>query len=132
MAFTSGLAALASRSQGIDAIATDPSARGLFVRGCHQGYDKAHQRIGALVVDFGADIARVQSQLASRAGIAPTSVDALRLQVQVLRNRQVALRRIVDAMLSTKVGQGQHSRGFRQRSRTPRAHERSARRQPGP
>lgn len=100
MAFTGGLQALASLGRPIDAIKVDERARSKFLRGCHRGYDKAQQRIGALVIELHNRIDAAQVGITE---LRRQREDARRkdveLQVIALGNRQLALRRIADAML---------------------------------
>lgn len=99
MAFTAGLQALASRGQTIEAIKSDRVALSRFLRGCHRGYDKAQQRIGVEVIALQDSIGSKEAELVRLREAKDPNRSKVQNQVIILRNRQLALRRIVDALL---------------------------------
>jgi len=52
LAFTGGIEALASRGLTMKDIERDEAARRRFLRGCHQGYDRAQQQVAAALIEF--------------------------------------------------------------------------------
>lgn len=99
MAFTAGLQALSSRGQTLEAIRKDRIARDRFLRGCHRGYDKAQQRIGAEVLALQQHIEAAERELARLRQLKDPNRVKTYDRITVLRNRQLALRRIIDAVL---------------------------------
>lgn len=99
MALTAGLQVLESRGQTMEAIKTDAKARDRFIRGCHRGYDKAQQKIGAEVIELHNQISRAESELAEHRERKDPNKDKVRSRIVILRNRQLALRRVVDTIL---------------------------------
>jgi hypothetical protein len=104
-AFTGGLQALAGIGRTIEAIKTDGSARSRFLRGCHYGYDKAQQRIAWLVVDLQhrIDVSKAELAQLRRDRDAARQTD-VQTRLVVLSNRQLALRRVADALLCAITG----------------------------
>ena len=99
MAFTAGLQALKSRGQTLEAIKTDRVARDRFLRGCHRGYDKAQQRVGSEVLTLQNQIEDSQAELARFRELKDPRHEKINNRIALLRNRQLALRRIIDAIL---------------------------------
>jgi hypothetical protein len=99
MAFTAGLQALASRGQRMEAIKTDKKALSVFLRGCHRGYDKAQQRIGSEVLTLQEQIDTGEADLSSLRQIKDPGRNAVYRRIVILRNRQLALRRVLDSIL---------------------------------
>ena len=99
IAFTGGLQALASAGRTMDAIRVDPRARNRFLRGCHRGYDKAQERIGALVLQIHDDVDATEAQAAGFRRDKDLRSTEVETRAVVLRNRQLALRRVADALL---------------------------------
>lgn len=60
MAFTSGIRALESKDMRFSDLKDDETAKKVFIRGCHYGYDKAQQRIGAKVLALDSQFRREQ------------------------------------------------------------------------
>ena len=99
MAFTGGLQALASLGVTMEAVKTDPKARSRFLRGCHRGYDKAQQQIGAYLIEMEGRVDALEAESkALRASRDPARRET-ELRIRVVRNRQLVLRRLADAIL---------------------------------
>lgn len=99
MAFTAGLQVLESRGQTMEAIKSDQAARSRFIRGCHRGYDKAQQRIGSEVIALQHQIENAEAEAKELRQRKDPGGKLVRNRIVVLRNRQLALRRIVDSLL---------------------------------
>ncbi len=85
-------------------IETNDSARRRFLRGCHYGYDKAQQRIGDLAIEIETRLRAGHAELSElRRRRDERSVAVIQRQ-RVHLNRQLVLRRIMDAILITIVG----------------------------
>jgi hypothetical protein len=93
-AFTGGLEALSQAGRSITDIDGDMSAYREFIRGCHYGFGLAQSHIAEAVVELELRIRQVSAKRPEK--------EARGAQVQllrVLRNRQLVLRKIVDAIL---------------------------------
>src|SRR6266851_6433759 len=104
-AFTSGLDRLRSDGFKMEDIKTNERARRRFMHACHYGYDRAQKRIANEVISLQSQIESSEQQL-KRLRIArdPAAKSVLFL-LRVLKNRQLVLRRIMDGILYTIVGQ---------------------------
>jgi hypothetical protein len=100
MTFTGGLQALASLGVTMEAIKTDAKARSRFLRGCHRGYDMAQQEIGSTVIEIHRQIADHELELRQHRQNRDQKWIAIEERILVLRNRQIVLRRVADAILS--------------------------------
>lgn len=104
-AFTHGLESL--RSMGFAADSHDAvrqalisdQARRRFVRSVHTGYDQAQRMIGSHTVEWERQIRDLEQK--ATAGSAYAGLDA---KINVLRNRQLVLRRVMDAILFSITG----------------------------
>lgn len=100
-AFTSGINALEAVGKKIEDIKKSESARRRFIRGCHYGYDKAQRRIATLVMDIENKISTSEQELKLlRHNRDPSAMHVLG-RLKVLKERELVLRRIVDAILIT-------------------------------
>ena len=99
MAFTAGLEPVAARGETMEVIKTDRAARSRFLRGCHRGYDKAQARVGSEVVGLQEKIFNVEDELTRLRQAKDPGHIRIHNRIIVLRNRQLALRRIIDALL---------------------------------
>jgi len=99
MAFTAGLQTLAQRGQTLEAIKTDRVALDRFMRDCHRGYDKAQQRIGSEILTLQQQAEDTQAELTRARQLKDSNRARIDNRLTALRNRQLALRRIIDALL---------------------------------
>ena len=93
-AFTGGLQALSQAGRSVADIENDRSAYRKFIRGCHYGFGVAQSHIADAVIDL--------ELRARKLTATPVEKDARAERVKllrVLRNRQLVLRRVVDAIL---------------------------------
>lgn len=93
-AFTGGLDGLAQAGRSIADIERDPAAYRRFIRGCHYGFGLAQSQIADAVIELEE---RIHAATASREkGEARAAQAKL---VRALRNRQLVLRKVLDAIL---------------------------------
>jgi hypothetical protein len=104
LAFTGGIEALASRGLTMKDIERDQAAHSRFIRGCHQGYDRAQQGIARALIEC-EQARRAVAALVSehRRNRDARAADAL-LHERVLANRMLVLRRLADSLIFTMVG----------------------------
>ncbi len=82
-----------------------PSVRREFIRACHYGYDLAQRKTAKLVIAMEEEVARLTAELKEhRRKRDPEAKNVLR-RIQVIRNRQITLRRLVDSILFTIIQQ---------------------------
>jgi len=99
IAFTSGISSLGSVGFKMADIYQKDKARRRFIRGCHYGYDKAQQRIGAQVIDLEAKIVAAEHEAKQFRRGRDARVKQVLDRIRVLKNRQLVLRRIMDGIL---------------------------------
>ncbi len=104
VAFHSGTRFLESKGLSLIDIDSNPIAKDTFVRGCHQGYDRAQRRIGDLVIDLARRIRFKNQQLKQLRQKRSDLAREVHVQIRVLQDRQLILRRILDTILFTIVG----------------------------
>jgi len=98
-----GLSDLKKRGVDPKDLKNNPSVRRDFIRACHYGYDLAQRTIAKLVIEMDEDIRRRTSDLKAHRREKPSDAqDILRL-IQIIRNRQVTLRRLIDSILYTMI-----------------------------
>jgi hypothetical protein len=98
-AHTGGISALERIGKQLEDIQGDRSLLRVFVRGCHYGYDLAQKHIAERVIEMERETRELSNQLkAFRRERSPEARPTFR-RIRVLRNRQIALRRIVDSIL---------------------------------
>jgi hypothetical protein len=103
-AFTGGIEALASRGLTMKDIERDQAAHGRFIRGCHQGYDRAQRGIAGALIEWEQARRTADALLREhRRNRDARAAEAL-LQERVLRNRMLVLRRLADSLIFTMVG----------------------------
>ncbi|MGH2362398.1 MAG: hypothetical protein ACRDGM_17885 [bacterium] len=104
LAFTGGIEALASHGLTMKDIERDQAAHSRFIRGCHQGYDRAQQGIARALIEC-EQARRAAAALVSehRRNRDARAADAL-LHERVLANRMLVLRRLADSLIFTMVG----------------------------
>ena len=96
-AFTHGLDGLQQTRHTLDDIRTNPTVHRKFIRDCHYGFNQAQSHVveEVLLLEERARAAKSESR--------PNDADdvrhARRMLRRVIRNRQVVLRRIIDAIL---------------------------------
>jgi hypothetical protein len=101
-AFTTGGDILRERGLSPRAVA-DPSLRRRFVRACHYGYDLAQREVCRRVIELERQTLATEEQMRkARARRDPAAHQLLDL-TRLLRARQLALRRIIDAILFTTI-----------------------------
>ncbi len=99
IAFNGGIKAIQSKGYKFEDIQRSETAKKVFVRGCHYGYDKAQQRIGAAIISLeesikGEEIA-VKEIRRNRKGDIKEVIERLK----ALKGRQLILRRIIDTIV---------------------------------
>lgn len=99
MTFTGGLQALASLGVTMQAITTDSRARSRFLRGCHRGYDKAQRQIGVTVIDLQMQMITLSAEMRQHRCDRDGKWINIQTTIDILRNRQLVLRRVADAIL---------------------------------
>ena len=82
----------------------NPAAFRHFIRGCHYGYDRAQRQVGDLVIDLETQIRDAADELRKFRMARDTRARGLFRRIEVLRCRQVVLRRLIDSILYTIVG----------------------------
>jgi hypothetical protein len=93
-AFTGGLDALAQTGRSVKDIEHDLAAYRRFIRGCHYGFGLAQSHIADAVIDLEN---RVRAATATR--LKGEARAAQMKLVRTLRNRQLVLRKVLDAIL---------------------------------
>jgi hypothetical protein len=81
------------------------SVRRKFLRACHYGYDLAQRQIAGLVIDMEGEVARLTSELKELRRRRDTAAQSVLQRIQVLKNRQITLRRLVDSILYAMIEQ---------------------------
>lgn len=105
MAFNSGIKVLESKGFGYEDIRRSTTAMSVFIRGCHYGYDRVQSRIGTAVIALEKQIREKDQQLREFRRLRKEGVREIIGTIRVLRDRQLALRRIVDTMVYTMLGE---------------------------
>ena len=83
----------------------NPSVRKVFLRACHYGYDLAQRQIAALVINLEKEIGSLgQTLKEQRRRRDPKAKSTLNL-IQIIRNRQITLRRLIDSILFAMIKQ---------------------------
>ena len=103
LAFTSGVNALNSKGYQLQDIGIDTTARDVFIRGCHYGYDKAQQRIGAKILTLDSQIRQERERLKDLRRQRDKGVKTVTTLLRILGDRQLVLRRIIDTIVYTIV-----------------------------
>lgn len=98
-AFTSGIKVLESVGKKVEDIKKSESALRRFIRGCHYGYDKAQRRIATLVMDIEDGISSAEQELKLLRLNRDSRAKLVLGRLKVLKERELVLRRIVDAIL---------------------------------
>lgn len=99
IAFTSGIRALESKEMRFSDLKDDETAKKVFIRGCHYGYDKAQQRIGAKVLALDSQYRHEQARLKELRRQRNDEAKSVALLLRILQGRQLVLRRIIDTMV---------------------------------
>lgn len=99
MAFTSGIRALESKDMRFSDLKDDETPKKVFIRGCHYGYDKAQQRIGAKVLALDSQFRREQERLKELRRQRNAEAKSVALLLRIIQGRQLVLRRIIDTMV---------------------------------
>ena len=100
LAFRTGINTLHSSGLKMEDINHNSSARNRFMRSCHYGYDRAQQKIGALVSDLQIEIDEKKSELKCLRRVRNKGgIKVISGLLAVLNGRQLILRRILDTIL---------------------------------
>jgi hypothetical protein len=100
IAFTSGIKALSSVGYKVDETKHNPQAMRRFIRGCHYGYDNAQQRTANVILGLDDRFRSVEEELKQkRRERGKDAVLAIISQLNVIKNRQLVLRRVLDTIL---------------------------------
>jgi hypothetical protein len=106
-AFTRGLESLRAMGLAADSHAavrqalTSVQAQRRFIRGVHTGYDQAQSMIGCHVVEWERQVRDLERLRATKPRSAHAELDA---QISLLCDRQLVLRRVLDAILFSITG----------------------------
>ena len=103
-AFTGGIEALASRGLTMKDIERDQAAHARFIRGCHQGYDRAQRGIAAALIEWEQTRRDAAALLSEHRRNRDARAAGALLQERVLANRMLVLRRLADSLIFTMVG----------------------------
>lgn len=98
---TSGIWELEKKGFRLPDIEHNSSALRHFIRGCHYGFDLAQRKTAALVIKMEHEIAEAREQLKQLRRSRDIKVKVVLSRIEVLRNRQIVLRRLVDSILYT-------------------------------
>jgi hypothetical protein len=104
LALRNGFAAMEKERFGYGDFVGNASVRRKFLQACHYGYDLAQRQIAGLVIDMEKDARLLTEELKqhrrdrNKVG-AKNTVN----RIQIIRNRQLTLRRLVDSILFTIV-----------------------------
>jgi hypothetical protein len=83
----------------------NPSVRRRFLRACHYGYDLAQRQTSKHVIAIEEEVARLTADLKElRRKRDPEAKNVLH-RIQVYKNRQITLRRLIDSILFTIIRQ---------------------------
>jgi hypothetical protein len=104
MAFNSGVKALESKGFRFEDIERDETAKRVFIRGCHYGYDKVQERIGTAVIALEKNIKEKENQVKELHRLREKDVSGIVERIKVLKDRQLILRRIIDTMVYSMLG----------------------------
>ena len=82
----------------------NPQAMKRFIRGCHYGYDKAQHRTAKLILDLDEKCRSVEEELKQKRRERDRDAAlAVIGQLNVIKNRQLVLRRVLDTILYTMI-----------------------------
>lgn len=99
----SGIWELEKKGYRLSDIKHSRSALRSFLRGCHYGYDLGQRQIAALVIEIEHTIAERTQELKELRRSRDREAKKVLNQIQILRSRQIILRRLVDSILHTIV-----------------------------
>src|SRR5207244_1989754 len=105
MAFNSGVKAIESRGFRFEDIERDQTAKRVFIRGCHYGYDKVQERIGTAVFALERNIKEKENQVKELRRSRKKDVNGIIERINVLKDRQLVLRRIIDTIVYSMLGE---------------------------
>src|ERR1017187_9422621 len=101
VAHESGGSFLRAEGLGPGDLSNHPKAVRIFLRKCHYGFDLAQRQIGKLVVDYERRVRELEAELKKLRRSRDARVEPVEDLAEVLRNRQLVLRRILDSILFT-------------------------------
>jgi hypothetical protein len=100
LALRNGFAALEKQGYSYADFKGNPSVRRKFIQGCHYGYDLAQRQIAGLVIEMEKDVRRLTEELKEhRRRKDHVQAKVVLNHIQVIKNRQITLRRLVDSIL---------------------------------
>jgi hypothetical protein len=105
IAFNGGIKALESKGFRIEDIRSNTTAMSVFIRGCHYGYDKVQVKVGNSVIALEKQIREKNHQLKELRRFRKEGVSEVIETIRVLKDRQLALRRIIDTLIYTMLGE---------------------------
>jgi hypothetical protein len=106
LALRNGFAALEKEGYGYADFMGNPSIRRKFLQACHYGYDLAQRQIAGLVIEMEKDAKRLTQEVKEhRRNRDQVNAKNIVNRIQVIRNRQLTLRRLVDSILFTIIEQ---------------------------
>jgi hypothetical protein len=103
-AFNSGIRAIESKGHRFKDIERDSAAMNIFIRGCYYGYDRVQTRVGASVIALENTIREKEQQLREFRRLRKEGLIELLEMIRALKDRQLVMRRIIDNMVYTILG----------------------------
>jgi hypothetical protein len=104
LAQTNGTSELEKRGYRLPDVETNVSARRIFLRACHYGYDLAQRQIAAAVIEMEHQISDLNATLKEQRR-KRDSTTLLEELIRTVRNRQITLRRLIDSILYAMIRQ---------------------------
>jgi hypothetical protein len=83
----------------LEALKDNPKARKEFIRRCHYGFDLAQRQSAKLVAEYELRVRELTRQLKEVRRAGGSRAPELKCLIEVLENRQLVLRRLVDSIL---------------------------------
>jgi hypothetical protein len=103
LAMRYGFAEMEKRRYRFEEFNNDPTVRKVFIRACHYGYDLAQRQIADLVISMEEEIGRLSGTLKEQRRQKVPAARATLGLIQITRNRQIVLRRLIDSILFAMV-----------------------------
>src|SRR5215469_7533093 len=103
LAQRNGISELLKKGYGHSDFENNPSVRRGFFRACHYGYDLAQRQIAKLVIAMEAEVAGLTIELKERRRTKDAKAKDILQKIQIIRNRQIVLRRLIDSILFTMI-----------------------------
>lgn len=105
LAQRNGITELEKKGYGQADFENNPSVRREFIRACHYGYDLAQRKIAKLVIAMEGEATRLTAELKEHRRKKDPEAAIVPRRIQVIRNRQITLRRLLDSILFAMIQQ---------------------------